>query len=76
MIGKLYSVVKANSDTTLDVTKMTYLASVAMPKLKTVADMQMVSLPGTYKEGEFAEYHVTNEDTLRTMLQVFYLPMN
>lgn len=75
VVGDLYSAIRDNSDTTLNVSKMTYLASTALPKLKGSSDIEMVSLPGTYTMGEFAELNVSREDTIRTMLDVFYTPI-
>ena len=54
---------------------MTYIASTALTKLRSASDIEYVALPGTITEGEYAELNPSNEDTIRTMLDVFYTPL-
>ncbi|MBQ3330527.1 MAG: LCP family protein [Ruminococcus sp.] len=75
IISKLYDEIQVNSDTTLDLSKMTYIASTALTKLRSASDIEYVALPGVITEGEYAELNPTNEDTMRTMLDVFYTPL-
>lgn len=75
VISKLYNEIQVNSDTTLDLSKMTYIASTALTKLRSASDIEYVALPGTITEGEYAELNPSNEDTIRTMLDVFYTPL-
>ena len=74
MVTKLYDVIRDNSDTNLNLPKMTYIASTAASKLNAASDIEYVSLTGEITKGEFAEMHVTNETAIKTMLNVFYLP--
>ena len=76
VITNLYSAIKDNSDTTLDLTKITYLASVALSHLKSASDIEYVNLPGKIVQGEHAELYVSNEDAIRTMLMLFYKPIS
>lgn len=75
VISKLYGEIKVNSDTTLSLPKITYLASEAATKLKSASDIEYVSLKGKITEGEYAEMNVTNEETMEAMLSVFYTPL-
>ncbi len=75
VIGELYDAVSSASESTLDVPKLTYLASTALPSLKSVKDIEFVNVKGTLSKGKFTEYHVTNEDILNVLLQVFYKPL-
>jgi LCP family protein required for cell wall assembly len=74
VVTKLYDVIRDNSDTNLNLPKMTYIASTAASKLNAASDIEYVSLTGEITKGEFAEMHVTNETAIKTMLNVFYLP--
>ena len=75
VVTKLYDEIKVNSDTSLDLPKITYIASTALTKLRNASDIEYVSLKGPITKGEYAEMHVTNEDTIQTMLSVFYTPL-
>lgn len=75
VVSKLYNEIKVNSDTTLNLPKMTYIASTAATKLKSASDIEYVSLKGKITEGEYAEMNVSNKDTMETMLSVFYKPL-
>ena len=75
VVSKLYDEIKVNSETTLDLPKITYIASTAVTKLRNASDIEYVNLKGTITRGEFAEMRVTNEETLKTMLSVFYTPL-
>lgn len=75
VISDLYNEIQVNSDTTLDLPKMTYLASTAVTKLDDASDIEYISLKGDITKGEYAEMNVKNEDAIRTMLDVFYTPL-
>ena len=75
VISELYNAIRINADTTLDLSKITYISSTALTKLKSASDIEYVSLPGTITEGEYAELNVSNKDAVRTMLDVFYTPL-
>lgn len=74
-VAKLYDEIKVNSDTTLDVSKMTYIAATALTKVRAASDIEFVSLIGEITEGEHAQMNISNEDAIRTMLKVFYTPL-
>ncbi|MBR1533963.1 MAG: LCP family protein, partial [Ruminococcus sp.] len=75
VVSNLYNEIQVNSDSTLDLSKMTYLASTAVSKLNSATDIEYLSLRGEITEGEFAEMNVDNKTTIRTMLDVFYKPL-
>lgn len=75
VVSRLYNEIQVNSDTTLDLPKMTYIASTAVTKLDSVTDIEYISLKGDITKGEYAEMNVKNEDAIRTMLDVFYTPL-
>lgn len=75
IVSNLYNEIQVNSDTTLDLAKMTYIASTAASKLDSASQIEYVSLQGEVTEGEYAELNVKNEDAIRTMLDVFYTPL-
>ena len=75
VVSKLYNEIKVNSDTSLDLTKITYIASTAVTKLRNTSDIEYVSLKGPITKGEYTEMRVTNEETIKTMLHVFYTPL-
>ena len=75
VVTKLYNEIKVNSDTSLDLAKITYIASTAATKLRNSSDIEYVSLKGPITKGEYAEMRVTNEETIKTMLHVFYTPL-
>ena len=75
VVTKLYGDITSNSETSLDLAKITYIASAVAAKLRSASDIEYVSLKGEITEGEFAEMKVTNEETLKTMLGVFYTPL-
>lgn len=75
VVSKLYSAITDNSDTTLDLPKITYMATTAATKLRNASDIEYLTLKGTVTEGEYAELNVSNQDAIRTMLDVFYKPL-
>ena len=75
VITKLYDEIKVNSDSSLDIAKMTYIASTALTKLRNASDIEYVSLKGEITAGEHAEMNISNENAIRTMLDVFYTPL-
>ena len=75
VLTNLYGAIKENSDSSLDITKLTYIASVALSHMKSASDIEYINLTGKVVEGKNAEMYVSNEDAIRTMLDVFYTPM-
>ena len=75
VISKLYDEIKVNSDSSLDIAKMTYIASTALTKLRNASDIEYVNLKGEITAGEHAEMNISNENAIRTMLDVFYTPL-
>lgn len=75
VITKLYDEIKVNSDSSLDIAKMTYIASTALTKLRNASDIEYVNLKGEVNAGEHAEMNISNENAIRTMLDVFYTPL-
>ncbi len=76
VVSDLYSAIKSNSDSSLDLTRLTYIASTAVTKLGSSENIEYINLKGKIVEGTNAEMYVSNDDVLRTMLDVFYTPMN
>lgn len=75
VVSKLYDEIQVNSDSSLDITKMTYIASTALTKLRSASDIEYISLKGDITMGDYAEMNVSNENAIRTMLDVFYTPL-
>ncbi len=75
VVTNLYGVLSENADSSLDLPKLTYLASTALGKLRKASDIEYVRLTGKIKAGEHAEMYVTDKDALETMLKVFYTPI-
>lgn len=75
VVTNLYNAIKSNSDSTLDLTKITYIASTALSHMKNASDIQYLNLKGKITKGENAEMYPSNEETIRTMLDVFYKPI-
>ena len=76
-VSNLYSAIKENSDTTLDLTKITYLASVAMSHMNSASDIEYINLKGKIvQKGDNAQMYVSNEESIKTMLDIFYTPIN
>ena len=75
IVTKLYNEIRVNSDTSLTLPKLTYIASTAVTKVRSANDIEFLSMKGTYTEGEYAELNVSNKDAIRTMLDVFYTPL-
>lgn len=75
VVSNLYGAIKENSDSTLDITKLTYVASMALSHMKSASDIEYINLSGKIVEGKNAEMYVSNEDAIKTMLDVFYTPM-
>ena len=71
----LYGVVSDNADTTLDLPKITYLATTALTKMRSSNEIEYLRLSGKIKEGEHAEMYLDDKDVLETMLKVFYKPV-
>ena len=75
VVTNLYGVLSENADSSLDLPKLTYLASTALGKLRKASDIEYVRLTGKIKAGEHAEMYVKDKDALETMLKVFYTPV-
>lgn len=75
IVSKLYDEIQVNSETSLNLPKLTYIASTAVTKVRSASDIEYISLKGNYTEGEYAQLNVSNKDTMRTMLDVFYTPL-
>ena len=75
MVTNLYDIIKVNSDTDLDLTEITYLASVAASKLGSSDDIEFLGIKGKMVEGEYAEFYTDDKDVLEKMLKVFYKPV-
>lgn len=74
-ITNLYGVVSDNADTTLDLPKVTYLATTALTKMRSSKEIEYLRLSGKIKEGDHAEMYLKDKDVLETMLKVFYTPV-
>lgn len=72
LVSNLYSIISVNSDTNLDLPKITYLASVMATKLNSTSEIEYLSLKGKTVAGEYAEFYADDTDVLETMLKVFY----
>lgn len=75
-ITRLYGVVSDNADTTIDLPKVTYLATAALTRMKDAKEIEYVTLKGKIKAGEHAEMYLSDKDVLETMLKVFYKPLS
>lgn len=75
VISKLNRAIGDNSETTLTAAKIVYIGSSAALKIGQETDIEYLSLKGTITAGQYAELNVTNKDTIRTMLDVFYKPL-
>ena len=74
-VTNLYGVVSDNADTTLDLPKVTYLATTALTKMRSSKEIEYLRLSGEIKEGDHAEMYLKDKDVLETMLKVFYTPV-
>ena len=74
MLLVLNDEISVNADTNITASKITYIASIALDHLRSSADLQYTSLKGEITAGEFAEMNVTDEEIMRTMLDIFYKP--
>ena len=72
LVSNLYNIIKVNSDTDLDMTEITYLASTALSKVKSLDDIEYYRLDGEMKKGDYAEFYADDKSVLETMLKVFY----
>lgn len=72
VIGDLYNEIQVNSDTNLDLPKMTYIASTALSKVRQASDIEFVNLTGKITAGEHAEMNLDDDTVIRTMLDIFY----
>lgn len=75
IIPNLYNAIKDNSDTSLNASELVYIASYAATNLKSLSDVQFYKFKGNITAGKNAEMRVTTEEVLRTMLDVFYKPL-
>ena len=70
-VTSLYNEVSENSDSNMSLSDIVYISSVVLPKIKSI-DVDFVTLTGEITKGEFAEMHVSNDDAITAMLEVFY----
>ena len=70
-VTSLYNEVSENSDSNMSLSDIVYISSVVLPKIKSI-DVDFVTLKGEITKGEFAEMHVSNDDAITAMLEVFY----
>lgn len=76
VITTLYNAISSNSQSSLDLPKLTYIASSALSNLNGISDVEFVKLNGEITPGEKnAELRLTNEEILSKMLDVFYEPL-
>ena len=74
-VTNLFDAVNENAATTLDLPKVTYLATAALTKMKNASEIEYVRLSGKIKAGEHAEMYLNDKDVLETMLKIFYIPI-
>ena len=75
VVGRLFSAISDNSESTLDMPEVTYIASTALSFLRGASDIEYVTLSGEITAGDHAELRPKNEDLVRTMLDLFYKPI-
>lgn len=76
-VTSLYNVVSDNADSTLDLPKVTYLASTALSKMRSANEVEYLRLNGELKlVGKNAQMTLDDKDVLETMLKVFYTPID
>lgn len=72
-VTSLYNVVKENADSTLDLPKVTYLASTALSKMRSSNEIEYLRMNGELElVGKNAQMTLDDKDVLETMLKVFY----
>lgn len=72
IIPDLYNAIKENSSTSLSASELVYLVTDVATKLKRISDVEFYKFNGTITLGQYAEMRVTNEEVLKTMLEIFY----
>ena len=75
LVTDLYNIVNVNSESTMNLPKLTYLASTLASKLGSTAEIEYLGLDGETVKGEYAEFIPDDKSILETMLQVFYTPV-
>lgn len=76
MIPDLYSAIKENSETSLSASELIYIASSAIANIHSLSDVEIVKFDGEITRGINAEMHVSDEEVLSKMLDIFYEPMS
>ena len=76
LVSKFYNILQVNSETTLDLPKVTYLASTAVEKMKGAPEIEYLSIKGEVVKGDYAEFIADDHSILETMLKVFYTKKN
>lgn len=77
LVSNLYDIVRANSESNLELPEIIYLASELANKLKSTSEIDYIILEGTAKEGEeYTEFWVDEKNVMETMLKVFYRPVD
>lgn len=72
IVPDLYNTIKNNSETSITVPQMTYLASTALSMISDPSQIEYKNIKGEMKEGEHAEFYPDDQSVLETMLDVFY----
>ena len=76
VISKLYNVVSSQSDSSIDLSELTYYTTIALTKLPSTDAIEYDTLKGKTVAGVNAEMFVTNDEILRVMLDTFYTPVS
>ena len=76
MISDLYSAIKENSETSLSATELVYIASSAVENIHSLSDIEIIKFDGEIVAGINAEMHVSDNEVLSKMLDIFYEPLN
>lgn len=72
IVPDLYNTIRANSETSLTVPQMTYLASSALSLVSDASQIEFRGIEGEMKAGEHAEFYPSDQSVLELMLDVFY----
>ena len=75
IIPDLYSAIKQNSETSLKASELIYFASSAIANIHSLSDIEIVKFDGEITKGINAEMHVSDDEILSKMLDIFYVPL-
>lgn len=74
IINDMYNIVKDESVTNADATKMTYLVTDTLDNLDSYKDIEFLSIDGEYKASDDYDEFTVDEDKLtETMIKLFYV---